>query len=1494
MKQKQYKFPWLAFIACMLTVFALPMQAQEADDLQQFLDQLAAKQAAQPMKKAPRKGASVEIPVGLTEVDLSKFTSYQNRKTQLSIKASVKFVNGTITASADYAGGTSMLKVYGGATVVLDATAGLDAGAATAAGCTAAIDIREGSTFYQCGNITAPAGGVGVAVYLDTANDIYYYVSGTTKGSISNPNGGTVVGIDESPSYKDGETFTDLTIEGVAMTFQVVSASERTCRVGISSTAAIATGTQGVVTIPSKAKGYTVTAIANRAFKGCDGVTFIDIPSTVTAIGTTNFDSAMGAFHACSSLSSVNIPSSVTLIGRGTFSGCVSLTSLTMPNSVTTLGSNAFDGCAGLKSVTLSTNITSIQMETFRNCRSLESITIPAAVTSFGSSAFQNCNSLMSVTSLVQNPFSFSSGVFTNYNARLYVPAGTKNRYQSTACWNQFARIYTIGSDEELEDMKEKLAAIGTQLDAISTDQTQMAAQAAAVKTYLNNAALNSLIDSQLATLANTLGTLRTTYNDLQTRLSNAQAADYAALRSEIDQLWNDVAELTNTQNAAKQEVATSVANIVKNELETTVGELYAVQTKINTNVFNTASMESQTGTGFFLRQRTSEFDTMLADVKDCNNANTQEATQLVNSFNSMFNGVTISTIEQAVALYQSYTALKERLKNLDTSVETNTAKIAELKTAFDALSVVFPSEDDAWTLRPAGLTTELQMGYKSNRGFVLTNAGRMWLEQVSGATFLLHDDEANYVVATAGSTALRAGSKTEATVWTGQNLGNGTYTFYSETSKLYLGYSGITVNKAVTAEAAAYAWTISEGIDELQAFLNLLAEEQEEEGGQGTLQPTDTLFVVIPSIQPGAPAPTQPYVFPATPYPIVVSGPEGGLWPIPQPTPGKPRPADFHPIYIQRGSHVIIDDVTFQDIVGGNHVIYVEGTVEINVSVILHITNWEWFIHVAPGGQVIWRSTGGDMPRIKNEGTMDIYAHVDYILNTGTINHHGGNIVQVINRYHYYFYGGVINILWNYGQHYHEGGTALTARNFEGATFTMNSGYIRNTVVSETDTVFVNRGTFYFYGGIIGGYGSRLVYHGPGATMRIDGGHFEFDLVKHYWIEAHNFFYIRGDYDYGSPFPLLLNPGVTIRLLGGWTYTFPLQFIGGLPMSHYALFRAEGFTLIRDYFVFIKWTFPTHRWRWYLNEGDNAIEPRGEPVTDEDDLQAYLDWLAAEQDGEAKSSEEEPQQLDLTSHNIVITKPVILPGGCHVVFCNGTFSPKGTWTHDNVVYIPATTTLRLERVVIDYSSQTHYIVAGQPVQRRLLDIYGTVHFGTGCELRGYFDTSWQFTDTWHPGAVVYVDPQARLFIDGGRLNNVVYVWNTVVNVYISATFLGTIYVWLPGDCYREGFRFMASWDGYRPTVADLHRLVLWGADRNRWAIETVGEDYDLALYDRTAYNIADVNHDGVVDVADIATVITYMSDQWQQARADINNDGSVDVADIATIISAMAGIPIQ
>ena len=135
------------------------------------------------------------------------------------------------------------------------------------------------------------------------------------------------------------------------------------------------------------------------------------------------------SFSGCNSLTSVTIPSSVTSIGDNALCGCRCLTSInvedentnymsdesgvlfnkaksklicypagnlrtqyTIPNSVTNIGDYAFFNCSKLNSVTIPNYVASIGRDAFYGCTGFTSITIPESVTSIKSGAFENCN----------------------------------------------------------------------------------------------------------------------------------------------------------------------------------------------------------------------------------------------------------------------------------------------------------------------------------------------------------------------------------------------------------------------------------------------------------------------------------------------------------------------------------------------------------------------------------------------------------------------------------------------------------------------------------------------------------------------------------------------------------------------------------------------------------------------------------------------------------------------------------------------------------------------------------------------------------------------------------------------------------------------------------------------------------------------------------------------------------------------------------------------
>jgi hypothetical protein len=184
--------------------------------------------------------------------------------------------------------------------------------------------------------------------------------------------------------------------------------------------------------------GSQLTSIGDWAFQVATSLTSINIPATVTSIGSnafygsglTSITFAEGSqltniedsgFYQASKLTSINIPegvtsigeqafqysgltsitfaegSQLTSIGQGAFQNTSNLTSIDIPEGVTSIGNSAFSRTS-LTSITIPASVTSIENYAFYYATSLTSIIIPESVTSIGSSAFFQASSLTSVT----------------------------------------------------------------------------------------------------------------------------------------------------------------------------------------------------------------------------------------------------------------------------------------------------------------------------------------------------------------------------------------------------------------------------------------------------------------------------------------------------------------------------------------------------------------------------------------------------------------------------------------------------------------------------------------------------------------------------------------------------------------------------------------------------------------------------------------------------------------------------------------------------------------------------------------------------------------------------------------------------------------------------------------------------------------------------------------------------------------------------------------
>ena len=168
------------------------------------------------------------------------------------------------------------------------------------------------------------------------------------------------------------------------------------------------------ITIPE-----SVTSIGNSVFSGCYNLTSISIPEGVTSIGDY-------MFNGCTSLTSINIPKGVTSIGRGSFVGCTSLTSFNIPEGVTSIGERAFEGCTSLTSINIPKGVTSIGENAFNYCTSLTSINLPSTLISIDNLVFKECTSLTSIYSYNTVAPTIGTDVFkyTPSNGTLHIKPG--------------------------------------------------------------------------------------------------------------------------------------------------------------------------------------------------------------------------------------------------------------------------------------------------------------------------------------------------------------------------------------------------------------------------------------------------------------------------------------------------------------------------------------------------------------------------------------------------------------------------------------------------------------------------------------------------------------------------------------------------------------------------------------------------------------------------------------------------------------------------------------------------------------------------------------------------------------------------------------------------------------------------------------------------------------------------------------------------------------
>ncbi len=149
------------------------------------------------------------------------------------------------------------------------------------------------------------------------------------------------------------------------------------------------------ITIPS-----SVTSIGILTLSNCNSLKSLTVASGNTvyhSAGNCVIETASKALVAGCKNSVIPSDGSVTSISYSAFRDCEYLTSVTIPSSVTIIDDYAFMGCTYLKSVAILGDVTSISEFAFSWCTYLESITIPSSVTSICNYAFNGCAHLTSI-----------------------------------------------------------------------------------------------------------------------------------------------------------------------------------------------------------------------------------------------------------------------------------------------------------------------------------------------------------------------------------------------------------------------------------------------------------------------------------------------------------------------------------------------------------------------------------------------------------------------------------------------------------------------------------------------------------------------------------------------------------------------------------------------------------------------------------------------------------------------------------------------------------------------------------------------------------------------------------------------------------------------------------------------------------------------------------------------------------------------------------------
>lgn len=170
------------------------------------------------------------------------------------------------------------------------------------------------------------------------------------------------------------------------------------------------------------------------------------------------------------------IPETATEIGINGFSSSPKV--LTIPGNIKVISVKAFEDNDELEELIIEEGVRWLYSNSFENCKALKSVKIPSSVGGVYNKAFLNCTALKTVTIYKDVILPYETIYYDVFegssykSATLYVPYGSKSKYETSAPWKDFGKIEEM--DPVVNSIAEAKALKDDQYATLVLDEAQV------------------------------------------------------------------------------------------------------------------------------------------------------------------------------------------------------------------------------------------------------------------------------------------------------------------------------------------------------------------------------------------------------------------------------------------------------------------------------------------------------------------------------------------------------------------------------------------------------------------------------------------------------------------------------------------------------------------------------------------------------------------------------------------------------------------------------------------------------------------------------------------------------------------------------------------------------------------------------------------------------------------------------------------------------------